>query len=148
MNSDSHIFDAVRQKVKIFSSKFYSEYFFHAYPLKQSIASSLQIIIFKKHINKIPIHCLGCKVATSMNGELKAGILYQATFDARNLASGLYFCRLESKNNSLTKTLTYQIQFFKSHYCNADIPNSLNTQINYAVRSFLHFIDIAILILT
>jgi len=53
-----------------------------------------------------------------------------------------------AKNNSLTKTLTYQIQFFKSHYCNADIPNSLNTQINYALRSFLPFIDLAILILT
>ncbi|MDP3147781.1 MAG: T9SS type A sorting domain-containing protein [Ignavibacteria bacterium] len=48
---------------------------------------------------------LGCEVATLMNGELRAGILYQAILDAGNLASGLYFYRLESKNNTLVKKL-------------------------------------------
>jgi len=105
MNSDSYIFDVVRQKVKIFSSKFSTEFFFAANMQKQFFAFSFQTTIFNNSINKIRIHCLECEMATLMDEELKAGILYQAILDARNLASGLYFYRLESKNNILLKKL-------------------------------------------
>lgn len=40
MNSDSYIFDIVRQKVKIFFSKFTTEYFLAAHQRKQVFASS------------------------------------------------------------------------------------------------------------
>jgi len=38
--------------------------------------------------------------------------------------SSLFFTSTSviTANNSLTNTMTYQIQFFNSHYCNADIP--------------------------
>lgn len=38
---------------------------------------------------------LGREVATLVNGELKSGVLHQATFDASKLSSGIYFSRLE-----------------------------------------------------
>lgn len=38
---------------------------------------------------------LGREVATLVNGELKAGVLHQATFDASKFSSGIYFSRLE-----------------------------------------------------
>ena len=47
MNSDSYIFDTVRQKVKIFSFKFTTEYFLAEHKRKQFIASSFQAINFR-----------------------------------------------------------------------------------------------------
>ena len=35
-----------------------------------------------------------------------------------------------ANNNSLSKRETYQIQFFNSHYCNADIPIIPQTNVN------------------
>lgn len=46
MNSDSYIFDIVRQKVKIFSSKFIIGNFLATHQRKQFFASSLQAINF------------------------------------------------------------------------------------------------------
>jgi hypothetical protein len=48
---------------------------------------------------------LGREVATLVNGERKAGVLYKETFDASRLASGLYLYRLQTEKNSLTKKL-------------------------------------------
>ena len=46
MNSSSNIFDTVRQKVEIFSSKFSTAYFLAAYKRKQFFASSFQLTYF------------------------------------------------------------------------------------------------------
>ncbi len=48
---------------------------------------------------------LGREVATLVNGELKAGVLHQATFDGTNLPSGVYFSRLEYKDKQLMRKL-------------------------------------------
>lgn len=48
---------------------------------------------------------LGREVATLANGELKAGVVHRATFDATMLSSGVYFSRLEYKDKQLMKKL-------------------------------------------
>jgi hypothetical protein len=48
---------------------------------------------------------LGREVATLMNGELKAGVLHQQTFDVSKLSSGMYIYRLQTGNKSLAKKL-------------------------------------------
>jgi len=47
---------------------------------------------------------LGEEVATLLNGERTAGV-YEATFDASRLSSGIYFYTLESKNFKSTKKM-------------------------------------------
>jgi len=54
---------------------------------------------------------------------------------------------LITNNNTLTNTLSYQIQFFKSHYCKSDVLISQNTQINNAMRSYFLLNDLAILLI-
>jgi hypothetical protein len=48
---------------------------------------------------------LGKVVATLVDGELEAGTLHRATFDASNISSGIYFFRLEHKDKQLMKKL-------------------------------------------
>jgi hypothetical protein len=48
---------------------------------------------------------LGHKVATLVDEELKAGILYRIPFNASKLSSGVYFYRLEAGKNSQIKKL-------------------------------------------
>lgn len=48
---------------------------------------------------------MGREVATLVNGNLKAGELHSAVFDASHLASGMYLYRLEAGKNSLVKKL-------------------------------------------
>ena len=47
---------------------------------------------------------LGREVATLVNGELEAGA-YALNFDAKNLASGTYFYKLQAGNNVAVKKL-------------------------------------------
>lgn len=49
---------------------------------------------------------LGRKVATLINGENRVAGRHTVTFDARNLASGMYIYRLAAGNSILTKKLT------------------------------------------
>jgi hypothetical protein len=44
-------------------------------------------------------------VASLVDGEVKAGYLQQATFDASRLATGLYFSRLETGGRMLTRRM-------------------------------------------
>ena len=48
---------------------------------------------------------LGRQVAELVNGQVEAGY-HQITFDARNLASGMYIYRLQTGNSIITKKLT------------------------------------------
>ena len=48
---------------------------------------------------------LGEEIETLFNGEQSAGV-YEATFDASNLSSGIYFYTLQTKNFTLTKKMT------------------------------------------
>lgn len=48
---------------------------------------------------------IGRKVSTLVNGQIKAG-RHQVTFDARNLASGMYIYRLQTEGKVITKKLT------------------------------------------
>ena len=47
----------------------------------------------------------GHEVATLVNDELKAGVLHSAKFDASELASGTYFCRLVSGASTQMKKI-------------------------------------------
>ncbi|MAL17565.1 MAG: hypothetical protein CL670_14750 [Balneola sp.] len=47
----------------------------------------------------------GREVAVLVNGERKSAGSYQATFDAGNLASGVYFYRLETAGQVMTKKM-------------------------------------------
>lgn len=47
----------------------------------------------------------GRKVANLVNAEHKAAGIHQATFDARNLASGMYFYRLEAVGKTITRKM-------------------------------------------
>jgi len=47
---------------------------------------------------------LGQEVATLLNSEKTAGV-YEATFDASTLSSGIYFYTLEAKNFTSTKKM-------------------------------------------
>jgi hypothetical protein len=49
---------------------------------------------------------LGQKVATLFDGEAMAGRLMKATFDASQLASGVYFSKMEYGGQSLIKRMT------------------------------------------
>lgn len=49
---------------------------------------------------------LGRKVATLFNNENKSAGRHTITFDARNLASGMYIYRLQTGNTIITKKLT------------------------------------------
>jgi hypothetical protein len=44
-------------------------------------------------------------VATLVDGELKAGSVHRATFDASRISSGIYFFRLEHRDKQLMKKL-------------------------------------------
>jgi hypothetical protein len=48
---------------------------------------------------------LGQKVATLIDGEMQAGILYRVPFNSSKLVSGVYFYRLEAKGNVQVKKL-------------------------------------------
>jgi hypothetical protein len=48
---------------------------------------------------------LGQEVATLLDGEMQAGILHRVPFDASRLSSGIYFYRLEAKDNVQVKKL-------------------------------------------
>jgi hypothetical protein len=48
---------------------------------------------------------LGQEVATLIDGEMQAGILHRVPFDASHLSSGIYFYRLEAKDNVQMKKL-------------------------------------------
>ncbi len=48
---------------------------------------------------------IGREVATLVNENLEDGVYYQKTFDASNLASGIYFARLRSNGKSITQKL-------------------------------------------
>ena len=48
---------------------------------------------------------LGKVVATLVDGELKAGSVHRATFDASRISSGIYFFRLEHRDKQLMKKL-------------------------------------------
>ncbi|MGA7162055.1 MAG: T9SS type A sorting domain-containing protein [Bacteroidota bacterium] len=48
---------------------------------------------------------LGREVATLVDGEMKGGESYRATFDGSNFSSGIYFSRLVFKGNQLLKKL-------------------------------------------
>ncbi len=47
---------------------------------------------------------LGEEIETLVNGEQSAGV-YEATFDASNLSSGIYFYTLQTKNFNSTKKM-------------------------------------------
>ena len=47
---------------------------------------------------------LGEEIETLVNGEQSAGV-YEATFDASNLSSGIYFYTLKTNNSSFTKKM-------------------------------------------
>jgi len=47
----------------------------------------------------------GREAATLVNSELKAGVLHSASFDASELASGTYVCRLNAGNRSLVRKI-------------------------------------------
>ena len=47
----------------------------------------------------------GREAATLVNSELKAGVLHSASFDASELASGTYVCRLNAGNRSLLRKI-------------------------------------------
>ena len=49
---------------------------------------------------------IGQEVATLFAGVAEAGRIYQATFNAANLPSGLYLARLESGKMNLVRKLT------------------------------------------
>jgi hypothetical protein len=48
---------------------------------------------------------LGREVATLVDGELNAGVLYKETFDASKLSSGIYIYRLKTEKSSLVRKL-------------------------------------------
>jgi hypothetical protein len=48
---------------------------------------------------------IGREVTTLVNSDLKAGVLHSATFDASELASGTYVCRLNAGNKSLMRKI-------------------------------------------
>jgi arabinogalactan endo-1,4-beta-galactosidase len=48
---------------------------------------------------------LGREVAVLINQDLKAGTLHSIVFNASRLASGIFFCRLETRKSSLMKKL-------------------------------------------
>jgi len=48
---------------------------------------------------------LGREVATLVDGEVKAGVLQQATFDASKMSSGIYFARLQFGGKQLMKKM-------------------------------------------
>jgi hypothetical protein len=48
---------------------------------------------------------LGREVMVLVHDELKAGVLHSATFQAGNLGSGMYLCRLESGKNIQTRKI-------------------------------------------
>jgi hypothetical protein len=48
---------------------------------------------------------LGREVITLVDENLRAGIIHQATFNASKLSTGMYFYRLQTKNNSVVKSL-------------------------------------------
>lgn len=50
---------------------------------------------------------VGREVATLVDGDLKAGFLQQAIFDASRLASGVYFSRLQFKGQAMVKKLLF-----------------------------------------
>jgi hypothetical protein len=50
---------------------------------------------------------LGREVATAFEGDVKAGYLQKAVFDASRLSSGVYFSRLQYKDKSLLKKLVF-----------------------------------------
>jgi hypothetical protein len=49
---------------------------------------------------------LGREVAMPVKNELKAGILYRVPFNASNLASGIYFYKLETGENVQVRQFT------------------------------------------
>lgn len=49
---------------------------------------------------------LGREIATLINEEVMAGRLYQATFDARSISTGLYFYRIEFDGNALVRKMS------------------------------------------
>ena len=48
---------------------------------------------------------LGQPVAAMVDGELKAGVLHRAIFDAKYLSSGIYFYKLQADGKTMVKRL-------------------------------------------
>ena len=57
------------------------------------------------HVSLKVFDMLGCEVQTVVDGNLKAGELHNAVFDASGLSSGIYFYRLETTKNSLVNKM-------------------------------------------
>jgi hypothetical protein len=76
------------------------------YPNPFNPTTMIQFTLESDGLTTLKIYnVLGKEVATLVNGNLRAGVLHQVTFNATKLASGLYFYRLQTGKNVQVKKL-------------------------------------------